>query len=118
MRLKPITICPIAMDTENCAAAFYYLKAVMSQRCPLFARQKKRCQITFSACYCSPLVSSWPTTFLQCSLTNAEWKGLCCTFCRLCLYLLVDFFIMANTVDSCSVYDPLKPADLSCKTAT
>lgn len=40
MQLKPITICPIAMDTENCAAAFYYLKAVMSQRCPLFARQK------------------------------------------------------------------------------
>lgn len=39
MWLKLITICPIAMDTENFAAAFYYLKAVVSQRCPFFAGQ-------------------------------------------------------------------------------
>lgn len=39
MQLKLITICPIAVDTEDFAAPSYCSKAVTFQHCPLFARQ-------------------------------------------------------------------------------
>jgi len=112
MQLKLVTVYSIAIGTENSAAVFYCLKAVHSQCCPLFTRQNI-CQITFSAFCSSPLVSSWPTSFIQRALINAERKGLCWIFCRLCLYLLMYFFITANIVDSYSVYYPFKPLDLA-----
>lgn len=56
MRLKLITICPIAMDTENFATAFYYLKAVISQHCPLFASRNISVKSYFLLLLLSPSV--------------------------------------------------------------
>lgn len=56
MQLKLITICPIAMDTENFAAAFYSLKAVMSAHCGLFPRQNISIKSHFLLLLLSPSV--------------------------------------------------------------
>lgn len=107
MRLKLITICPIAMDTEDFAAAFYCSKAVMSQHSPLFARRSISVKVHFPLLLLSPSVQL--AHIFHTAFTNAK-----CIFCRLFIPPGV-FFHKDNTVHSCSVYDTLKPADLSCK---